>query len=343
MNDLEVLLLSLSDIHELRIDPEVVTQELRHAYVEFAKGNYQLPPKQAIHLGADRMTYLHSMPAYVDVLETCGLKWLTRTFDNSVSRAFPQFTGVQMVNDSKTGMPRAIMDCSWITATRTTAVSVLSAEVAAVAEPEVLSIFGTGVQALFHATMFSQRYPSIHTIHIVSHSDERALAFAQRLTDELHVHCVASDSVSALAPADISIFSGWTDGDIEADYLKTGSLAISLEIDRPWADTLWNRAGLVITDDSKQFWDRYHHDTVHRPAGVKFDYELPQLLLREQRIEPLENGFTISMNVGLGIADLAVADLIFRRAQDAGVGRLWRLLDSPELLPPSRASSKAKS
>ncbi len=58
------------------------------------------------------------MPAYVRGVEAAGMKWFSG-YPSNAAKGLPYITGLLVLNDAETGIPLAVMDCSWITAMRT--------------------------------------------------------------------------------------------------------------------------------------------------------------------------------------------------------------------------------
>ena len=89
--------------------------------------------------------FIHAMPAYIPSMKSAGIKWVSG-YPENFRRGLPYITGLLVLNDVETGMPYAVMDCTWITAYRTGAASALSAKYLANPGSEVVGILACGVQ-----------------------------------------------------------------------------------------------------------------------------------------------------------------------------------------------------
>ena len=49
---------------------------------------------------------------------SAGIKWVSG-YPENFKRGLPYISGLMIMNDSETGVPYSVMDCSWITAMRT--------------------------------------------------------------------------------------------------------------------------------------------------------------------------------------------------------------------------------
>ena len=114
MKPIEVLLLSRADVISLALTPADVVPTVEERG-EHAAGTYEMHPKIGVHpTGTDPANFIHAMPAYLKQLGACGLKWVAG-FAKNYRQDLPNVTGLQVYNDTATGIPLAIMDCSYLT------------------------------------------------------------------------------------------------------------------------------------------------------------------------------------------------------------------------------------
>src|SRR4030067_2914472 len=120
---------------------------LEPAFKEKGAGRVEMPPKPGIHTSPD--AFIHAMPAYIPALNSAGIKWVSG-YPANQQRHLPYISGLLILNDDQTGLPYAVMDCTWITAYRTGAASALSAKFLARPDSQVLGILACGVQGRTH-------------------------------------------------------------------------------------------------------------------------------------------------------------------------------------------------
>jgi ornithine cyclodeaminase/alanine dehydrogenase-like protein (mu-crystallin family) len=112
---IDVLLLSRSDVVGLALAPGEVVSVVEGALREHAAGTYEMHPKIGVHpTGTDPANFIHAMPAYLRGLGACGLKWVAG-FARNYELDLPNVTGLQVLNDSSTGILLSVMDCSYLT------------------------------------------------------------------------------------------------------------------------------------------------------------------------------------------------------------------------------------
>ncbi len=140
---LEILYLSLKDIQGLSVPIGQIVGWVEEALRLKGLGKTEMPPKPGIHTRPD--AFIHAMPAYLPDLKAAGMKWVSGYPDN-FKKGLPYISGLLILNDPETGIPIAVMDCTWITAMRTGAVTAVAAKYLARPDASVIGIIGCGVQ-----------------------------------------------------------------------------------------------------------------------------------------------------------------------------------------------------
>src|SRR5512135_1848764 len=139
----QLLYLSRADVESVALDMPTIIGLLETAFREKGEGRVEMPPKPGIHTQPD--AFIHAMPAFIPALQSAGIKWVSGYPDN-FRRGVPYIAGLLILNDAETGIPYAVMDCTWITAYRTGAASALSAKYFARPDSRVVGILACGVQ-----------------------------------------------------------------------------------------------------------------------------------------------------------------------------------------------------
>lgn len=144
-----VLLLSRSDVEAL-LDVDELVDELGVAMADLSSGLASMPSRVAARV-PDRNAMLAAMPAFLPSANALVTKLVSLFPEN---RDRPTHQAVICCFDPDTGTPLALMDGTYITATRTAAGSALATRYLARRDARVLSIIGSGVQARAHARAF---------------------------------------------------------------------------------------------------------------------------------------------------------------------------------------------
>lgn len=325
--------LSQEDILSLSLSQEQIISSVRRVLKSHGDGKVQMPPKPAVFPRKGRYSFFHAMPAYVEDLDICGLKWLARVSDNPSLHGLPQFTGLQVINNPETGVPLCVMDCRWITVARTTAVSLITAELCSSKDPSTLTILGTGLQSRFHAFMFANRFPSIHKIYVYNRSQEGLQRFIEEMKPRLGPKIVSADPEEAVGDAEIIISAGIMQPLIHLGWIQKGALCIGLDLARAWHPDVISGIDRIFTDDTEQFWNRYGTEPEAFNGKPVVAGELSSLLAGKIPSRLYDEERILSLNLGMAICDLALGDLIFREASRQKVGIELPLMEREDLLP----------
>ena len=143
MAEHQLLYLSRADVENVALDMPTILKLLEEAFKEKGHGKVEMPPKPGIHTMPD--AFIHAMPAFIPSLHSAGIKWVSG-YPENFKRGLPYITGLLILNDDETGIPYAVMDCTWITAYRTGAASGLAAKYLARPGSQVAAILACGVQ-----------------------------------------------------------------------------------------------------------------------------------------------------------------------------------------------------
>ncbi|MGE5813012.1 MAG: ornithine cyclodeaminase family protein, partial [Acidobacteriota bacterium] len=156
MRNGQLLYLSRADVEAVALDTRTLVELLETAFREKGFGRVEMPPKPGIHTKPD--AFLHAMPAYIPALASAGIKWVGGYPENH-RHGLPYITGLLVLNDVDTGVPYALMDCTWITAYRTAAATALSAKYLARADSHTVAIVACGVQGRSNLEALAAWFP----------------------------------------------------------------------------------------------------------------------------------------------------------------------------------------
>src|SRR5947199_3041934 len=169
-----MLILTQSEVREL-LDLDQLVDALAAAHEDLTAGKASMPPRIAALVGAQD-GLLGVMPSY---LPSAGLACkLVSLFPRNTDRETHQ--ALICVFDPENGTPLALMDGTYITATRTAAGSALATRLLAREDSRVLAVLGTGVQAHAHARAIPRVRP-IEEIRIAGRDGAKAQALADEI------------------------------------------------------------------------------------------------------------------------------------------------------------------
>jgi alanine dehydrogenase len=128
------------------VDPLDAIDRVRHGFVEFASGEWVMPPK--VYLDASPAGDFRAMPAKGAGLAM--LKWVT-SFPGNPAAGLPVVMGVICVSSAADGEPLALVDVRAVTALRTGAVAAVAAQELAREDARTVGIVGCGLHGAWAA------------------------------------------------------------------------------------------------------------------------------------------------------------------------------------------------
>lgn len=320
-----VLYLSRADVETAGVTMPEIIERLETAFLEKGHGRAEMPPKPGIHPGPPgNDNFIHAMPAFIGALGAAGVKWVSG-FPGNVARGLPYVSGLLILNDPETGLPRAIMDATWITAMRTGAATAVAAKRLARADSAVLGIVGCGVQgrtnlAALHAALASLREVRAFDIHperVRAYIDEQSPLYPRlRITP-------AATPRDAVAGSDVIVTAGpirrRPEPPLEAAWFAEGALGVPLDYDSYWTPQALGAADRIYTDDTGQF-EHARGEGVYFQRVPALYADLGEVVAgkKDGRRTPRER--LVCMTMGIALDDMATAPLILERALARGLG-----------------------
>ncbi|MEI2690501.1 MAG: hypothetical protein V9H69_12680 [Anaerolineae bacterium] len=177
MSEHRLLYLSRADVEAVGVSMPEIIDALGEAFRQHGEGKVEMPPKPGVHSRPD--AFIHAMPCYIPGSEAIGVKWVAGYPDNP-QRGLPYISGLLVLNDADTGLPLAVMDCTWITAQRTGAATALAARYLARPNSQTVGILGCGVQGRSNLEALRVLFPIQRVM-----AYDRTLSNAQRFADEV--------------------------------------------------------------------------------------------------------------------------------------------------------------
>jgi alanine dehydrogenase len=315
-----VILLSQAEVREL-LDLDLLVDALAEAHRELSAGQASMPPRVAA-LVPEREALLGAMPAF---LPSAGLACkLVTLFPQNRDRETHQ--AVICVFDPENGTPVALMDGTYITATRTAAGSALATRLLAREDARVLAVVGAGVQARSHARALP-RVRDFAEIRIVS----REVSKAEALAGELGPRARAVSSYEeAVRGADVvATTTHAREPVVRREWLSPGAHVNSVGLNPAGSEL-----DSAIVADALLVVESRESALAPPPAGAPelvgvdpghVHAELGELVagVRPGRTSPEQ--VTLYKSVGVAVQDVAAAALVLAAAQERSVGRVIEL------------------
>jgi alanine dehydrogenase len=236
---------------------------------------------------------------------------------------------VLIYSDPTTGYPLAIMDATEATAFRTAATSAIASKYLARKDSQTLGIVGAGRQAYYHIIAHQQifKLKEIRVWDIFPDAVERLIGSLKNVPI---MKCsveetVKADIVCTLTPAHQPV--------VEKKWLVPGTHINAVGADAEGKEELEPsilNGALVVVDNLMQ---ASHAGEINVPVSKglldqgQIYAELGEIITGRKKGRRDNRIITLFDSTGLAIEDIAVAKLLYKKAQDKGIGRTVSLVD----------------
>jgi ornithine cyclodeaminase/alanine dehydrogenase-like protein (mu-crystallin family) len=326
-----MLLLSRTDVEEL-LDLGQLVEAVAAAMADLSAGRASMPPRGAA-LVAEHRALLAAMPAFLPSVGALTTKLVSLFPEN---RDRPTHQAIICCFDPATGTPLAVMDGSYITATRTAAGSALASRYLARQDARVVAVIGAGVQARAHARALAG-LPSVESVRVAARDQVQAASLVEDLRRSGISAGVAPSIDEAVASADIVCATTHADRPVvRREWLRPGTHVNSVGYNSTGEGELDSATiadALVVVEsreaalapppagaiELRRAMDAglIGHDHVHA--------ELGELVTGTARGRTDDTAITVYKSVGVAVQDAAAASLVLAAATRKDAGSVFEM------------------
>nr|XP_055032004.1 ketimine reductase mu-crystallin [Misgurnus anguillicaudatus] len=300
------VLLSRDEVARL-LSVEDLIPKLESAMGKFSKRDSSeiIQPVRSVVPIQKHNGFLGLMPAYMAAEGILCTK-MVAFYQREEGCSLPSTQATVLLFDPEQGHVTAIMNGEAITATRTAAVSAISAKLLKPATSEVLCILGSGQQARSHYDVFTKVF-KFKEVRVWSRRRETAQRFADDLQDPIRV---CSSVKEAVTGADVIVTAtGASEPILFGEWVKSGAHIAAVGACRPdWReldDVLMRDA--VVYVDSREGANAESGDIVL--SGAQVFAELGEVI--NGSCPAQREKTTVFKSLGMGLQDAVSAKLVF--------------------------------
>jgi len=324
MDTRHIVILSGRDVTRC-LDMKMAIQTMEKAFSQLSAHRAKVPLRTSLEIDEHNGVSLF-MPAYLPETGQIALKTVC-VFKNNPQKGLPAIHAMVQVFDAQTGIPLAVMDGEVLTALRTGAASGLATKILANKTAQTVAIIGAGVQGRTQLEAVCN-VRDIQQVLVFDLSEKQALKFSAEMGEKLSVPVGLMNKMDDLNKADI-ICTATTSGRALFDHsvLKKGVHINGIGSYRPdmceipaetvkaarvfvdQKEACLSEAGDLIGPLNKGIIDENHIST-----------ELGDVILGLKKGRCSKDDITFFKTVGIAVQDLAVADLILKKARKLGLG-----------------------
>ena len=315
-----MLVLNQEEVERL-LDMEGCIAAMEGALATLARGEMDMPLR-SIFAPSGSPSLIGLMPAHRSGDDPLYSLKTVCVFPENPKRGLDAHQGTVTLFDGETGVVRAVMNASAITAIRTAAVTAVATRLLAREDTDKLAILGSGVQARFHLDSM-RAVRGFDEIVLYSPTPGHASALAQ----EFGVG-TATSAEEAVRGADVVVTAtNATEPVLERSWLKDGAHLNAVggrppqmtELD---PETVAAAALFVDRRESAENeagdYRRALEEGAIGPDHIRA--EIGEVLIGGKPGREDDAQLTMFRSLGLAVEDLAAAEYVVRRAQETGAG-----------------------
>lgn len=296
------------------------------AIARFSAGEVLQPVRTVLMVGPTK-AYFGLMPAYIPQPASLGAKLVT-VYSGNAAKQLPSHLATIILLDPGTGALLALMDGRYITEARTAAVSAVSTRKLAKADAATLAIIGSGVQARSHLEAYAQ-VKALGEVRIWSpkHSSRDQFVTEMRSHVSMPLRATATAEEAVRGADLIVLVTSSPTPVIEDAWVSPGAHVVCVGACRPdqreMPPALVARARLYVDSRAAALVESGDivqgiKDGLFGPDHVRG--ELGEVVLGRVAGRSDDQQITIFKSLGMAVEDVVAADLVYRRAVEAGIG-----------------------
>lgn len=320
---MELIYLSRKDVEDLNITMKDVLIAVDNGFRLKGLGKTEMPPKPGIHPRPD--SFIHAMPAYVQEVESAGMKWVSG-YPANPDKGLPYITGLLVLNDPASGIPIAVMDCAWLTAMRTGASVGIAAKYLARVDSRIVGILGCGVQARTSLMALVEILTQLKEVRCC----DLFPAATRRFMDEMgkqfsNLKFIPCDKpADMMKSADVVVTAipivAKPKPPLEAGMLKAGGLGVALDYDSAWSTAAMKECNKFCSDDISQLLSTRQHGVYFSGIPKRIYADLGELAADLKKGRTSDHEKIFAMNMGIAVDDMVIAKVLYERAVETGAG-----------------------
>jgi N-[(2S)-2-amino-2-carboxyethyl]-L-glutamate dehydrogenase len=302
-----------------------VLDVVSRAYQLHDQGRSVLPHSSFLRFPDQPRDRIIALPAYLGGdTKLAGLKWIA-SFPGNLERGIPRASAALLLNSCDTGVPEALLEASLISACRTAASAALGALALGVeAEPRGVSLIGCGVINFETLRFLRAVAPSLSEVTVFDLDAERAKAFAERAAAAFPglTSTVADSAPQALAAHRlVSLATTAATPYLDLTDCRPGTTVLHTSL-RDILPAAVLTAQNVVDDADHVLREQTSVHLAEQQAGHRgfIDATIGAVLRDPAAFTRDPERVLVYSPFGLGVLDIALADLVRNLALAAGIG-----------------------
>ena len=303
----------------------------KECYRLFSEGRFDVPLRAVINGSHGNFLF---MPAYCEDMGAAGLK-IVNIMPGNPEKGLPASIGQVLLIDGETGVVKAMMDGTYVTALRTAAASGAAFELFGRKDAQIGAMIGTGSQAMCQLEAMLTARP-LREVRVAARNFEKTKEFVEKAREELASYgadiIACRDTNSAVDGADLVTLVTVSGTPVcSAEYFKPGctiSAVGAYTYDMQELDpAVFDKCGKIYFDSVDAVLSE--SGDILRPLDEgtltkdQFTGDIGEFILGRIPGRESDDEIIVFENVGIGALDLMTAAKVYDKATSEGIGMIW--------------------
>ncbi|WP_405776054.1 2,3-diaminopropionate biosynthesis protein SbnB [Streptomyces sp. NBC_00859] len=302
-------------------EPDIL-DAVRRAYVTHAAHDTSLPHSVFLRFPDVPQNRIIGLPAYLGgTSPVAGMKWIS-SFPGNIAAGLERASAAIVLNSLSTGHPQALIEASVISARRTAASAALAVGALTDAAAHTgVSLVGSGVINGEVLRFLRVVAPGLRSVRLFDLDRARAAAFARTHAADLEVTYAESLDEALAAHPLVSFATTAAVPHTGLAACRPGTLVLHLSLRDVTPESLLDAVNVVDDPDHVCRADTSPHLAEQLVGHRDFiTTSIGEVLAAAGRYEPDRERVTVFSPFGLGVLDLALAELVHNTAVRDGLG-----------------------
>lgn len=325
----KTLILEKKDVAR-SVNMKAAIKAVEDVFREYGMKRTQMPAKIYLDLPKYNGDF-RAMPAYVERLDKCVLKWVN-VHPGNKRFGLDTVMAVIILSDPRNGLPLCIMEGSYATALRTGAAGGVAAKYLARKDSRIIGMVGCGRQARSQLQAIGELF-DIREVRVWGHEPSCIKEFIGEMKRPKVKFTKAASIAECVRPCDIIVTTTPSRKPIiKLEWLKKGAHINAVGADaegKEELDPAILKNAKVVVDS----WEQASHSgeiNVPLSDGIisKSDIyaDIGEIVAGKKKGRTTGSELTVFDSTGLAIQDAAIADSIYKRALKNRLGRWVELV-----------------
>ena len=321
---INVRIISKSETEKL-VTPAEVIEVVDETFQALGNGKIFHPVKEPIWMGKENANMLIAMPAHIKDKKIVGMKWVNMcTYQQE---AIPSSYGnLLLLNHEENGQPYAIIEATAITSMRTAGGhGVVAAKYLAKEDSKVLAVVGCGAEGISGIRGFLSAFPKLEELRACDRNPKALDKVKKEFGNQIKIQTF-ENAKEAVEPADIVLIVTTARKPVVMfEWLKKGAFVSGLYSFNDLDPECSRKADKWYLGSK----DTDYHQIIKAPYLEPYNLSMENVTgdLGEVAAEKCigrenDEEIIIYTHMGMGALDVAVGDLIYRRAKEKNIGKV---------------------